>query len=49
MNFAEKITLGLSIWGIALLFILAFNWGAHRKPDPEEFRRLRSLSWKDGQ
>lgn len=28
---------------------LVFFRGATGKPDPDEFRRIRSLSWKDGQ
>ena len=35
---------GIALWGSVSLVAMAFNHGAHRKPDPDEFRRIRSLS-----
>lgn len=42
------VTLWLALADVLLVgFFLVFFRGANLKDDPDEFRRIRSLSWKD--
>jgi len=34
---------GIALWGDMALVAMAFSHGAHRKENPREFRRIRSL------